>query len=65
MANAPPPKQNTVKFIKSLQPEKIRRQEMAFFVEGAKNVTELLLSDSPLPIVLLTDIPFRAADSVG
>lgn len=36
---------NTLKFIKSLQQKKFRKLEHAFFVEGSKNVTELLQSD--------------------
>lgn len=36
---------NTLKFIKSLQQKKFRNLEQSFFVEGSKNVTELLQSD--------------------
>ncbi|KEO72555.1 TrmH family RNA methyltransferase [Anditalea andensis] len=46
---------NTVKFIKSLQQKKFRRQENAFFVEGAKNVTELLNSDYEITHLLFTE----------
>ncbi|SEJ45307.1 RNA methyltransferase, TrmH family [Cyclobacterium xiamenense] len=46
---------NTVKFIKSLHQKKFRRQEQAFFVEGAKNVTELLRSDYTCTHLLYTD----------
>jgi RNA methyltransferase, TrmH family len=46
---------NTVKFIKSLQQKKFRKQENAFFVEGYKNVTELLLSDFTCTHLLFTE----------
>lgn len=46
---------NTVKFIKSLQQKKFRKQERAFFVEGNKNVTELLASDFKVTHLLYTD----------
>jgi TrmH family RNA methyltransferase len=46
---------NTVKFIKSLQRKKIRKQEQLFFVEGAKNVTELLQSNFTVTLLLYTD----------
>ncbi|MFC4874601.1 TrmH family RNA methyltransferase [Negadavirga shengliensis] len=45
---------NTLKFIKSLQQKKFRKQENAFFVEGAKNVTELLQSDFECIYLLYT-----------
>src|SRR5690554_825822 len=45
---------NTVKFIKSLQQKKFRKQENAFFVEGTKNVTELLGSDFNVTHLLYT-----------
>lgn len=45
---------NTVKFIKSLQQKKFRKQENAFFVEGSKNVTELLGSDFKVTHLLYT-----------
>jgi TrmH family RNA methyltransferase len=45
---------NTVKFIKSLQQKKFRKQEQAFFVEGNKNVTELLSSDFKVSHLLYT-----------
>lgn len=45
---------NTLKFIKSLQQKKFRKQEHSFFVEGSKNVTELLLSDYEVSHVLCT-----------
>jgi TrmH family RNA methyltransferase len=48
------PSKNTVKFIKSLQQKKFRKQENAFFVEGAKNVTELLQSDFECLYLLYT-----------
>jgi TrmH family RNA methyltransferase len=46
---------NTVKFIKSLQQKKFRKQEKSFFVEGAKNVTELLLSNFTVSHLLYTE----------
>lgn len=46
---------NTLKFIKSLQQKKFRKQENAFFVEGAKNVTELLQSDFEVKQLLYTE----------
>lgn len=45
---------NTLKFIKSLQQKKFRKQEHAFFVEGSKNVTELLQSDFVVTHLLYT-----------
>lgn len=45
---------NTLKFIKSLQQKKFRKEEQSFFVEGSKNVTELLLSDYEVSHVLCT-----------
>jgi TrmH family RNA methyltransferase len=45
---------NTLKFIKSLQQKKFRKQEQLFFVEGGKNVTELLQSDYEVTQVLFT-----------
>jgi TrmH family RNA methyltransferase len=45
---------NTLKFIKSLQQKKFRKQEQLFFVEGGKNVTELLQSDYEVSQVLCT-----------
>ncbi len=46
---------NTVKFIKSLHRKKIRKQEQLFFVEGAKNVTELLRANFTVTHLLYTD----------
>ncbi|SIT01256.1 TrmH family RNA methyltransferase [Belliella pelovolcani] len=46
---------NTLKFIKSLQHKKFRKQENAFFVEGSKNVTELLDSDFEITYLLYTE----------
>ncbi|MFD2036026.1 RNA methyltransferase [Belliella marina] len=46
---------NTLKFIKSLQQKKFRKQENAFFVEGSKNVTELLDSDFHVSHLLYTE----------
>lgn len=45
---------NTLKFIKSLQQKKFRKKEHAFFVEGSKNVSELLNSDFEITHVLYT-----------
>lgn len=42
----------TIKFIKSLQIKKYRKQEQCFMVEGAKSVLELLNSDFE-PVMLL------------
>lgn len=46
---------NTLKFIKSLQQKKFRKEEQAFFVEGSKNVTELLQSDFEVTHLLFTE----------
>jgi RNA methyltransferase, TrmH family len=46
---------NTLKFIKSLHQKKFRKQEQAFFVEGNKNVSELLISDYEISHLLVTD----------
>src|SRR5690554_3437290 len=46
---------NTVKFVKSLRQKKFRQEENSFFVEGAKNVTELLRSDFRVTHLLYTD----------
>jgi RNA methyltransferase, TrmH family len=45
---------NTLKFIKSLHQKKFRKQENAFFVEGGKNVTELLTSNFQVSHLLFT-----------
>lgn len=45
---------NTLKFIKSLHQKKFRRQAESFFVEGSKNVTELLVSDFEVTHLLFT-----------
>lgn len=45
---------NTLKFIKSLHQKKFRKQEQSFFVEGSKNVTELLQSDFEITHLLFT-----------
>lgn len=45
---------NTLKFIKSLHQKKFRKQEQAFFVEGSKNVTELLRSNFEITHLLIT-----------
>ncbi|MDN5199724.1 RNA methyltransferase [Fulvivirgaceae bacterium BMA10] len=44
----------TIKFIKSLQIKKYRKQEQSFLVEGAKNVQELIMSDYEITLVLGT-----------
>jgi RNA methyltransferase, TrmH family len=46
---------NTLKFIKSLHQKKFRKQENAFFVEGSKNVTELLSSDYDVQLLLYSE----------
>lgn len=46
---------NTAKFIKSLHQKKFRKQEQSFFVEGTKNVTELLRSDYTCTHLLHTE----------
>lgn len=46
---------NTVKFIKSLHRKKFRKQEQSFFVEGAKNVTELLQANFTVTKLLYTE----------
>ncbi|MBW3468014.1 RNA methyltransferase [Arthrospiribacter ruber] len=46
---------NTLKFIKSLQQKKFRKLERSFFVEGSKNVTELLHSDYLSTHLIYTD----------
>lgn len=46
---------NTLKFIKSLQQKKFRKLENAFFVEGGKNVAELLESDFEVKHLLYTE----------
>jgi TrmH family RNA methyltransferase len=45
---------NTLKFIKSLHQKKFRKQENSFFVEGEKNVIELLASDFDVTHLLYT-----------
>jgi TrmH family RNA methyltransferase len=45
---------STIKFIKSLQIKKYRKQEQCFIVEGAKSINELLNSDFETVIVLAT-----------
>lgn len=45
----------TIKFIKSLQVKKYRKQEQCFVIEGAKSVHELLASD--FEIVMLVGTP--------
>ncbi len=46
---------NTLKFIKSLHQKKFRKKENAFFIEGNKNVTELLQSDFKVSLLLYTE----------
>src|SRR4051812_41031472 len=43
-----------IKFIKSLQIKKYRKQEQRFIVEGAKSVQELLNSDFEITLLLAT-----------
>ncbi|QOI97835.1 MAG: RNA methyltransferase [Flammeovirgaceae bacterium] len=43
-----------IKFIKSLQLKKYRKQEQCFVVEGAKGVQEVLLSDFKVELLLAT-----------
>src|SRR5687767_5617688 len=44
-----------IKFIKSLQLKKYRKQEQCFVVQGAKSVHELLASDFEVQLVLGTN----------
>ena len=46
---------NTLKFIKSLHQKKFRKLEEAFFVEGTKNVSELLKSDYEVTHLLYSE----------
>ncbi|RDV16282.1 RNA methyltransferase [Pontibacter diazotrophicus] len=48
-----------VKYIKSLQIKKYRKQHQAFVVEGAKSVLELLQADFELEYVFLTEPFYR------
>lgn len=48
-----------IKFIKSLQVKKYRKQEQCFVVQGAKSVQELLASDFEVTLVLGTTDFFR------
>jgi TrmH family RNA methyltransferase len=43
-----------IKFVKSLQIKKYRKQEQCFIVEGAKSVRELLTSDFEVVLMLAT-----------
>jgi TrmH family RNA methyltransferase len=45
----------TVKFVKSLQVKKYRKQEQCFLVEGTKSVQELLASDFEIVKLIVTD----------
>ncbi len=45
-----------IKFIKSLQVKKYRKQEQCFLVEGAKSVLELLASDFEIVSLFATDV---------
>jgi len=47
------------KFIKSLQIKKYRKQHLAFFVEGAKSVAELLKSDFEVTTLIGTPVFFK------
>ena len=44
-----------IKFVKSLQIKKYRKQEQCFVVEGAKSVQELLTSDFEVVLLLATE----------
>ncbi len=46
---------NKLKYIKSLQLKKFRKQENAFLIEGAKSILELLNSDFKIHSLFLTD----------
>jgi RNA methyltransferase, TrmH family len=46
---------STIKFIKSLQEKKYRKQEQCFIVEGGKSVLEVLSSDYTVRMVLGTE----------
>jgi TrmH family RNA methyltransferase len=45
---------STIKFIKSLQEKKYRKQEQSFVVEGAKSVKEVLASDFEILMLVAT-----------
>jgi RNA methyltransferase, TrmH family len=45
---------STIKFIKSLQEKKYRKQEQCFIVEGAKSVQEVLASDFEVVLLVAT-----------
>jgi RNA methyltransferase, TrmH family len=45
---------STIKFIKSLQEKKYRKQEQCFIVEGAKSVREVLSSDFEVMLLVAT-----------
>ena len=53
-----------IKFIKSLQLKKYRKQEQCFVVEGRKSVEELLQSDFKTELVLFTDAFRKQAGNV-
>jgi len=46
---------NTIKFVKSLQQKKFRREHALFVVEGGKSVQEVLASDWPVHSVYATE----------
>ena len=50
----------TIKFIKSLQVKKYRKQEQCFLIEGAKSVLELMSSDFEV-VTLLGTAEFLSA----
>lgn len=54
-----------IKFIKSLQIKKYRKQEQCFVVEGAKNVQELLASDFEVITLLGTASFLSTLNTVG
>ncbi len=55
---------STIKFIKSLQEKKYRKQEQCFIVEGGKSVKEVLASDFEVRMVVGTEIFMQALGSV-
>jgi TrmH family RNA methyltransferase len=55
---------STIKFIKSLQEKKYRKQEQCFVVEGGKSVKEVLASDFEVQIILGTEAFMQDLGSV-
>jgi TrmH family RNA methyltransferase len=54
-----------IKFIKSLQVKKYRKQEQCFVIEGAKSVLELLKSDFEIVMIAATPEFLSGIDSAG